>query len=333
MKYILVFFLGVYSLLNAQILEVEQLFNKKLTQVKKESVVSSKSFYGETAFDEKGVYDIVTRYDGFVTKLNANENYKYVKKSEKLFEVYSDELVSIQQELQIAKKINNSLINSSIEKLKSLDIDEKVIKRINSSNKVIKNIPVLSPTNGYILQKNLNDGSFVKKGKLLLQIASLDELWFIASVYQKDLSFIKEGMEAKINIDGVSTPIKSKVDFIYPNVDEKTKSVRVRFVIENRDLKLFANMFGKVNISYEEKEMLTLPKTAVLRKGNKFFVFEYLSKSEYEPIEIEAKRISSNRYEILSGLSEGQKVINNALFLLDSDAITNGLYTSDDEDW
>lgn len=333
MRYILLFIMGIFSLLNAEILQVEQIFNKKTTTVKKELITASKSFYGQTVFDEKKVYDIVTRFDGYVTNLNANEKYKYIKKGQSLFDIYSDDIVSIQQELQIGKKVNKSLVSSSIEKLKSLDLNNSVIEKLKSSKKVIKDIPVLSPTSGIVLQKNINDGSFVKKGKLLLQIASLDELWFIASVYQKDLSYIKKGMEAKIYIDGIAKPINSKVDFIYPDVDEKTKSVNVRFIIPNKDLKLYTNMFAKVDIAYEQKQMLTLPKTAVLRKGNKYFVFEYLSKSEYEPIEIKAKRISSNRYEILSGLDEGQKVINNALFLLDSDAITNGLYSSDDEDW
>ncbi|XPV54952.1 MAG: hypothetical protein ACNI3H_10225 [Halarcobacter ebronensis] len=92
-------------------------------------------------------------------------------------------------------------------------------------------------------------------------------------------------------------------------------------------------MFAKVDIKQINREILTLPKTAVLQKGSKHYVFQYLSESEYEPIEVTAKRISSNKYEIIDGLEEGQRVINNALFLLDSDAITNGLYSSDDDDW
>ena len=92
-------------------------------------------------------------------------------------------------------------------------------------------------------------------------------------------------------------------------------------------------MFGKVLIKEVSKQMLSLPKTAVLTKGDKYYVFQKLSKTEFEPIEIKAKRLNSNKYEILSGVEEGQEVINNALFLLDSDAITNGLYSSDDDDW
>ncbi|APW64401.1 MULTISPECIES: efflux RND transporter periplasmic adaptor subunit [Arcobacteraceae] len=332
MKYILSALIIGFTILNAQILEVSQVFNKKLVKVQKEHIGTLKSFYGTSALNETKIYDIVTRFDGYITNLYANEQYKSIKKGKALFTIYSDEINSIQQELQIAKKFNKSLINSNIEKLKALDINSSTIKRIKSSKKTIKNISFYSPSNAIILQKNINKGSFAKKGKLLLQLASLDELWFIASVYQKDLSFIKKDMKARIYLDGIKKPIVSKVDMIYPTLDLKTKTVDVRFVLENKDLKLIPNMFGKVDIKTIEKEMLTLPKTAVLSKGDKFFVFQNLSKTEFEPIEVKAKRISSNKYEIIEGLEEGQSVINNALFLLDSDATTNGLYSSDDDD-
>ena len=321
------------TILNAEILEVSQLFNKKLIKVQKEEIGILKSFYGRTALNETKIYDIVTRFDGYITKLYANEQYQTIKKGNPLFTIYSDQISSIQQEIQIAKKFNKSLVNSNIEKLKSLDINSSVIKQIRKSKKTIKDIPFYSPSDSIVLQKNINSGSFAKKGKLLLQLASLDELWFIASIYQKDLSFIKKDMKAKIYIDGVKNPIDSKVEMIYPRVDLKTKTIDVRFSISNKDFKLYPNMFAKVILKEISKTRLTLPKTAVLSKGENHFVFQKLSQTEFEPIEIKAKRISSNKYEILSGIEEGQEVINNALFLLDSDAITNGLYSSDDDDW
>ncbi|QKF80701.1 efflux RND transporter periplasmic adaptor subunit [Halarcobacter ebronensis] len=321
------------TILNAEILQVEQLFNKKLTKVQKEQIGTLKSFYGRTAFDESKIYDIVSRFDGYITKLYANEQYKDIKKGEKLFSIYSDEILSLQQEIQLAKKFNKDLLSSNLEKLNSLEVDSKVIDKIKNSNRVLKQIDVFAPTNAIVLKKQINDGSYVKKGNLLLQLASLDKIWFIASIYQNDLSFVKDGMKAKISLDGVNESLSVKVDKIYPLVNSQTKSVDVRFVLENKELKYYPNMFGKVFIQENQKEMLTLPKTAVLLKGDKKYVFKYLSQKEYEPIEVEAKRISSNKYEILSGLNEGEEVIDNALFLLDSDAITNGLYTLDNGDW
>lgn len=322
-----------FTILNAQILEVEQLFNKKLVKVKKEQIGTLKSFYGRLAFDETKIYDIVSRFDGFITNLDAKEQYLTLKKGDKLFSLYSDEVLSIQQEIQIAKNLNKQLVRSSVDKLKALDIDDSVIKKIKDSKTVLKDIPFYSPSNSIVLKKEINQGSFVKKGKLLLQLASLDSVWFIASVYQKDLSFIKNKMEAKVFLDGFENPIQTEVDKIYPIVNSDTKSVDVRFVLKNSDLKYFPNMFGKVMLQEKTKKALTLPKTAVLLKGNKKYVFKLLSKTEIEPIEIEAKRVSSNKYEIIEGLSENEEVINNALFLLDSDAVTNGLYSSDNGDW
>ena len=140
-------------------------------------------------------------------------------------------------------------------------------------------------------------------------------------------------MEAKINIDGLSNSINANVDFIYPILDDKTKTVDVRFILDNSNNELIPSMFGKANLIVQKSLMLTLPKTAVLKKADNYYVFKPISDKEFEPVKINAKRISSNKYEIIGGLEENDDVINNALFLLDSDAITNALYESDNEDW
>lgn len=322
------------SVMNAKIIEVEQLFNKKTTLVKEEKIGITKSFYGKTKVDESNVIDIVTRFDGYITKLNANKNFMYVKKDEPLFSIYSDDILSIQKEIQVARSINKNLYRSSLEKLKVLDLSKQEINKIKRNKSSIDGIKILSPINSIVIKKNINNKSAVKKGKLLLQLADINKLWFIAQVYQKDLTFIKKDMSAYIYIDGLTQAIKSKVDFIYPMVNEKTKTIDVRFIIDNKDLKLYPNMFASVKIKSTEKTILTLPKTAVLTKGSNHYVFKPISNKEFEPIKVEAKRISSNKYEISDGLAKGDKVINNALFLLDSDAITNALYDSDtDDDW
>ena len=335
-KYIKVslFSLLVLTSVNAKIIEVEQLFNKKTVLVKEEKVGITKNFYGKTKIDESSTIDITTRFDGFITKLNANKNLMYVKKNEALFSIYSDKILSIQKEIQISKSINKNLYKSSLEKLKVLDISKSEINKIKKAKTSMDGIKVFSPMNAIVLKKNINDKSAVKKGKLLLQLANIDKLWFVAQIYQKDLTFIKKDMKAYVYIDGLSQAVKTKVDFIYPLVNEKTKTIDVRFIIDNKDLTIYPNMFATVKIKAVNKTMLTLPKTAVLTKGSNFYVFKPISDREFEPIKIEAKRISTNKYEILDGLNKGDKVINNALFLLDSDAITNALYESDtDDDW
>ena len=321
------------SLLQAEILDAKQLFNKKITKVVKEEVAIDKSFYGITKIDESSLVDIVSRFDGYITNLNANKKYMTIKKGEPLYSIYSQEILSIQNELQVARNFNQNIYQSTLARLDNLDISKSEQQKIRNGKINAHGLVVTSPINAILMEKNINQSSAVSKGTTLLQLASLDKIWFVASVYQSDLEFVKKQSEALINIDGINQKIKSKVDFIYPFFDEKTKTVDVRFVLENEDLKLVPSMFGKVDINVKKDLMLTLPKTAVLKKADKFYIFKPLENGEFEPIKIEAKRISSNKYEILSGLNENDEVINNALFLLDSDAVTNALYESDKEDW
>ena len=321
------------SFLQAQILDAKQVFNKKTTKVIKEEISINKSFYGITKIDESSLTDVVSRFDGYITKLNANKKYMTIKKGEPLYSIYSQEILSIQNELQVAKNFNQNIYQSTLGRLDNLDISKSEQQKIKDGKINSSGLAVTSSMNAILMEKNINQSSAVTKGTTLLQLASLDKIWFVASVYQSDLEFIKKDNMANITIDGINQKLNSKVDFIYPIFDEKTKTVDVRFVLENEDLKLVPSMFGKVDINVKKDFMLTLPKTAVLKKADKFYVFKPMQNGEFEPIKIEAKRISSNKYEILGGLNENDEVINNALFLLDSDAVTNALYESDKEDW
>ena len=332
-KIVLLATLLLGTALNAQVIEAKQLFNKKIVKVKKEELALTKSFYGITKIDESSLVDIVSRFDGYITKLNANKTYMSIKKGEPLYSIYSDDILSIQSELQIANDFNKNIYNSTLLRLDNLDISKSEQEKIKKS-KVDKNgIVVTSSVNGILLAKSINNSSAVKKGTTLLQLASLDKIWFISSIYQSDLSYVKKGMEAQISIDGLNSSIKSTVDFIYPTFDVKTKTVDVRFILDNTNNELVPSMFGKIDLTVNKSLVLTLPKTAVLKKADSYYVFKPISDREFEPIKINAKRVSSNKYEILGGLEENDEVINNALFLMDSDAITNALYESDNEEW
>ena len=332
-KKILLTSLLISGFLQAQILDAKQLFNKSTIKVVKEEVSFDKSFYGITKIDESSITDIVSRFDGYITKLNANKKYMSIKKDEPLYSIYSQDIQSIQNELQVAKNFNQNIYQTTSARLENLAISKAEQQKIKDGKVDSTGIVVTSPMNAIVLEKNINQSSAVNKGMMLLQLASVDKIWFIASVYQSDLEYIKKDRDAKISIDGLNEKMVAKVDFIYPIFDEKTKTVDVRFVLDNKDLKLVPSMFGKVDINIKKDVMLTLPKTAVLKKANDYYVFKPLANGEFKPVKIEAKRVSSNKYEILGGLEQNDEVINNALFLLDSDATTNALYKSDDENW
>lgn len=332
MRYILTALLISITFLDAKIIEVEQLFNKKTTTVKKQNFSIIKEFYANSSIIENNIVDVVTRFDGFITKLYANKTYMIINKNQPLFSLYSQDIDKIHGELQISKNLDKELFKSSIKKLEVLDISRREINKIKKTRSFEK-VTIYSPINGVVLKKNINDKSAIKKGKLLLQLANMDKMWVIVKIYQKDLNSIKKGQKVKIYFDGLNRVFESTIDYIYPNIESKSKTVDVRVVVDNKNYEIFPNMFAKIKIQVEKKSILTLPKTAVLNKASKYYVFQPISKSEFEPIEVEVKRISSNSYQILDGLEEGQKVIDNALFLLDSDAVTNTLYDEDDGDW
>jgi len=326
---------GVLISLNAKIIEVKQLFNKSIVKVQSQNINISKVFYGNTSFDETKLYDMNMRFSGFIKDLKANEEHKYINKNEKLFSIYSKEVVSTFEELLLANKFqkNKQFINSIEAKLELLNIPKNIISKVKKTNKIQYYIDILSPKSGLIINKKIQDGSYIKTGQRLFLLADISTLWINAKVYQDDLKFIENNMDVIVSINGYKN-IKAKVDFIHPFVNSKTKTIDVRVKIENKDLDLYPNMFAKLKFLKSKINMLTLPKSAVITKGSKHYVFKPVSNSEFEPILVTAKRISANKFEIIEGLVAGDSVINNALFMLDSDAITNGLYDIDeDEDW
>ena len=310
--------------LNANPINAKQLFNIEKIKPKIEEFQDTKEFYGITKLNESKTLDIVSRFDGYITHLNANKNYTNIKKGEELYTIYSSEIASIKNELEVAKEISDNLYKKNSLKLANFDLA--------NANFKAKDIVVNSPISGIIIAKNINNKSYVEKGKTLFTISSLEDIWFIASIYQDDLKYIKKGQKAKIKLDGIDKSIEAKVDFIYPIFNEN-RTIDIRFEIENRDLSTLPSMFGKVKIEYDKKEILSLPKTAVIKKDEGYFVFLPKENGEFTPKKIEAKRVSGEKYEILSGLSKDDMVINNSLFLYDADAMTNRLYDEEDEEW
>lgn len=307
-------------------LSAKQAFNVKTVEVKKVLEGSAKEFYGYTKANEESVKEIALRYDAFIEQLYVNKNFLHVKKGEPLAKLYSQEIYTAELELVNAGRIKSeSMVQSIAQKLELLGVDEKTISKIMTDKNVPESITIVSPYTGIVTQKAINQGAFVPKGAKLYEISDYTNLWLIVKVYEKDLEFVKSAQNADIFFDMSSKPYKAKIDFIYPKVDPQTKSVDVRLVIENKELEIYENAFAKARFGTAKREYLALPKSAVMTKGAKTSVFvkgEF--EGEYEPREIEAKRLNNDTFEILSGLKEGDVVVANALFMFDADAQNNG---------
>lgn len=334
MKYIIYILFTTFLFLDAKIIDIKQLFNKPIVKVKQKNITLTKDFYGYTKFDETSIVDINLRFDGFITKLYANKLYDKVQTQKPLLRIYSSEVNSLQEELKLSIA-NRYLYNNVINRLKNLDINDIVLTKFKKNHKLINDIEIYSPINGVIIEKNVYDKSFINRGQTIFKVANLDSLWVIARVYQQNIKFVFEGMKAKIFVEGYEESIQGVVDYIYPIVNSKTKTIDIRIVIDNKKYKLYPNMFIKVSLYKNKKSMLVLPKSSILIKGSKYYVFKPINNGYFEPLMIKARQINSNEFEILDNLKLGDEVIDKILFMLDSESITNGMYdlSNSSNDW
>ncbi len=314
--------------LGAGELTVEQLFNVKTVTAKQDVVKESRHYFGSVEVDPGRVYDVSLRFGGYVGRVAVDAPYTRVKKGEKLFDIYSPELFLAASELLNTLGGKRPELRASIvRKLRLLGVDRRVIDRIIAAKKVEEYLPVYAPATGIVTAKKIVNGSSVKAGERLYEITDLDRLWVIAKVYESDLAFVKEGMTATVHVDGRDVSVPARVERIYPDVKKTERSVSVRLVVENGEGLFFPGAFATVELSSPERTALVVPGSAVITKGERFYVFiagEY--EGEYEPVRIGARRLADGRFEVLSGLKEGDRVVNDSLFLFDSDAQLNGLY-------
>ena len=306
--------------------DVTQLFNIKTIAVESKHFGESKTYYGYTEASEQNIAFQTIRFDGYVQDIFANETYLYVKKGDRLFDIYSPELINAQNELINAIKFKSG-IAQAYAKLRLLGVDKRVIEDIQNSGKAKEIITIYSDAEGFITEKKIQKGSFIQKGSNIYTITNYSPIWVIAKILQNDIKNLKEDSKATISIEGISEIFSTTLDKIYPFSNIEDKSIDARFVLPNSDLKIYPNMFARVEIYSDAKTRLILPKSAVLIRDKNHIVFkksEY--EGEFEPTIIKAKKLTNGDFEILEGVEEGEEVADNALFMLDSDAQINGLY-------
>jgi Cu(I)/Ag(I) efflux system membrane fusion protein len=304
---------------------VEQLFNVKTIKVQSQKIVITKSYNGYVKIADDKIYTIALTQDGFIKNLTAPSIYDTVTKGKKLFDFYSPDIYKAQIELLSAKRFSPALAKNLETKLKLYDVTPRNIKRIKQKNRAFKYLPFYSPYSGIVIDKRVTEGSSVKRGMVLYRVADLSTVWVEGKAYEADREFIQKGQKVEITFNGSKKIHHATIDFIYPLVDAVNKTIDFRVTLKNRNGKIQPNAYATIKNIKPQKRKLILPNTAVVTKGSKHIVFipsEY--EGEYKSKLIEAKRISVNQFEILSGLKEGESVVNNSLFLVDSDVVING---------
>jgi RND family efflux transporter MFP subunit len=291
---------------------------------------------GNVAVDETRLAYVQVRYSGYVQKVFADATYQYLRKGQPLFTIYSPDLAATEREYLVAKENQQrvaastvpgvtegaaSLLEAVTERLKQWGVTQQEITRLESTGQVQQELTVESPVSGYITERNALPNLTVQPDTRLYTVADLSTVWVFAEVFQNDLGRIKIGDRATLSVDAYpSRTFEGRVNFIYPQVDTMTRTVRARLAFSNPGLKLTPGMFVNVALKLGGGTQLVIPATGVLQSGIQQVVFVNRGDGYLEPREVELGARAGDDFVVLKGLKEGEEIVTSANFLVDSES-------------
>nr|WP_321409118.1 efflux RND transporter periplasmic adaptor subunit [uncultured Carboxylicivirga sp.] len=311
----------------------------KLADIQTSKVVLGeprKSIYmqGKLNVDERRIAELTARFGGRIEELFVNFTGQEVRKGQKLATIYSPNLVSAQRELIEAsefKKDNPSLYKAARAKLKAWDLSESQIDDIEQSREPEVNFDVLSPITGTVIMRHVALGDYVKEGTALFKVADLTKLWALFDAYETDLPWIKVGDKISFTLQALpGEEFKTKVTYVDPFIDSKTRVAKVRAEINNKDLHLKPEMFtnGLLQSKIAESQTaLIIPKSAVLWTGKRAVVYTKVQERESPTFlyrEIVLGPEAGAFYVVKEGLEPGEEIATNGVFKIDAAAQLEG---------
>ncbi|MDX8552808.1 efflux RND transporter periplasmic adaptor subunit [Tenacibaculum sp. 1B UA] len=288
---------------------------------------------GKIAENEKSNAVQVSYFAGRIERLNVNFTGEKIRKGQLLATVYSPELVKAQQELLTAASVKENqpaLYKAVRNKLKLWKLSENQINQIEKTGKVKENFPVYATVSGTVSEKLVEQGDYVSQGQALLKIANLNSVWANFDVYENQISNFKIGQDISITTNAYpNETFKAKVSFINPVLNQETRTVTMRAVLNNSKGKFKPAMFvtGKVEATEKQtKEQLSIPATAVLWTGKRSVV--YVKPDESKPVfemrEVVLGGKAGDNYQVEKGLKSGEEIVTNGIFTIDASAQLQG---------
>jgi len=317
---------------------VVQKMGVQIDTVKKGTLSRNVRTVGKVEVDETRQRSINSKINGWVEKLYIDFTGKSVSKGQPLMEIYSPELVSTQEEyLQAlvheehmanstiagAKTGAVSLVESAKRRLQNWDISDSDIKKLEDSEDVKKTMTLYSPSNGFVLDKMVVQGQNVSSGMELLKLADLSTVWILADVYQHELSAVKIGQPVDVELSYLSgKKFTGKVTFIYPTMNEETKTAKIRIEVKNSpQIEFKPGMFATVEInSGTAKSQLIVREQSIIRTGKKDVVIVSIGGGKFDPREVTLGNSSDGYSEVLHGLHDGESYVVSSQFLIDSES-------------
>jgi len=291
---------------------------------------------GVVAEDEGRVRAVNAKFSGYIERLFVDRTGQPVRKGEPLFSVYSPDLVATEREYLLAaenaRRLSGSssteasadaasLLAATRDRLRLWDIPDAAIRRIESAGTVSKDLVLPSPVSGVVLKKDALPGMAITAGMPLFTIADLSTVWVLADVYQAETAAIVAGDTAEVRASFLPGEIfRGRVDFVYPTLAEETRTVKVRIVIANPKGELKPGMFAAVTLAGKGRDVLAVPRPALIATGERQIAFVETSPGVFAPREVRTGFAGKDFVEVVSGLSEGEAVVTSASFLIDSES-------------
>ena len=227
--------------------------------------------------------------------------------------------MTVQNEfLNATQSGNSNLVAAARRRLELLDITDDQITHLAQGGEPERTVTLYAPTSGYVAERNIAAGHKVMPGEMLLTLADLSVVWADADIYESDLPLVKVGMPAEVTVN--SQVFTGKVTFVSPTIDPESRTMKARIEIPNPDATLKPEMFATARLKFDLGEKLAIPSPAVMRTGERVYAFRDAGDDRLEPVEIKLGTRTDGWFEVLDGLTAGDKVVTAANFLVDSES-------------
>jgi len=292
-------------------------------RVKKGAIDLTINTVGYVDFDQDRLAHIHSRVDGWIEVLNVTSSGDPVTKGQTLYELYSPALVNAQEEyLAALRSGNKTLKKASRSRLFALGLTQKHIKRLEKRRVVDQRIKVSADRNGFIKDLKVRQGMFIKPATEVMSIGSLDTVWVIAEIFERQAGFVKQGQAVEMTTEALPGVIwKGTVDYLYPVLDSKTRTLRVRVRVKNKDQALKPNMYANLTLLAPVAESaLSIPREALIKGGRYNRVVKAMGEGQFKSVLVTTGIEAEGFVQIIDGLSEGDEVVTSAQFLIDSES-------------
>jgi Cu(I)/Ag(I) efflux system membrane fusion protein len=300
-----------------------------MAKVEEGSFARATDTVGLVGVDEHRIEAIQVREPGWVEKLDVRAVGDAVRRGQQLAGIYSPDLLAMQQELLIARNANDpSLIEAARRRLALFGLSAGQIAHIEHTGESERRVDYYAPFDGYVMELGVRQGAAVQPGATLFQIANLDSVWITADVPETQAGWISPGDPAEVTVPALpGIPFEGQVDYLYPELMQSTRSLKVRVVVKNSHNRLRPGMFAAVHFrGVPLEKVLTVPTEAVIKTGTRSVVIVADDGTHFRPVVVRVGAEQGGRSEILEGLGLGQSVVASGQFLIDSEASLRGAF-------